>query len=295
MKATEAAVVEGSAAIPKFADLHLHTHFSDGTFTPEELVDAAAKQELSAIALSDHDTMAGCPRAQLAATRLGIEFIPACELTADHSDKEIHLLGYGLDPTYPPMSKFLSRCRETRRDRVREIANRLGQHGAPLPGEVVDAMTQMESPGRPHLGQALVDAGHCNSMDEAFARFLKKGKPGWAPKWRIPSGEALNLIHEAGGIAVLAHPALYRLDSAIEELAALGLDGLECFHSKHSANAAHFYTDQARQFGLIATGGSDCHGMTKGTPLIGQVKLDWERYEIFRTRMLESKSRPASH
>jgi len=276
-----------------FADLHLHTCFSDGTFTPEELVRTAAERGLSAIALSDHDTMAGCPRARAASIEHGLDFIPACELTVDHEGRELHVLGYGLDPEQPALAAFLACCREARHDRIREMARRLLERGVDIPADSVEALAHLESPGRPHIGQALVDSGHCTSLDEAFERFLKKGRPGWAPKWRIASAEAMTLIHRAGGLAVLAHPGLYRLDDAIPSLCEAGLDGLECYHSKHSPSAAIYYRELADRHQLLVTGGSDCHGFTKGAPLIGGVKLEWNLFDIFRQRLLPSAATPA--
>lgn len=270
-----------------FADLHLHTFFSDGTYSPEELVSAASAQGLSAMALSDHDTMAGCERARAACETLGIEFLPACELTVEHEDHEIHMLGYGLDASHAALAAAMLKFREARRDRVRQMAARLADAGAPLRSCDVEAMTQLEAPGRPHVGQALVDAGHCKTLDEAFDRFLKRNKPGWAPKCRVSAAEAIGLVHDAGGLAVLAHPALYRFDTAIPALVEAGLDGLECFHSKHSAGATLHYQELAEHHGLLVTGGSDCHGMTKGAPLIGGVKLEWRHLEALRMRLAE--------
>jgi hypothetical protein len=150
---------------------------------------------------------------------------------------------------------------------------RLNRLNIPLRAETVFALANCQSPGRPHVGRALVQEGFCASQDEAFERFLKKGRPAWVPKFKISAADAMALIHQAGGLAVLAHPGLNHCDHIIPQLARQGLDGLECFHSKHSATQSDYYLALALRLNLAVTGGSDCHGFSKGKPLIGGVKL----------------------
>ena len=272
-----------------FADLHLHTRFSDGTFSPEELAAAAKKSGLSAIALTDHDTMEGCASTALACAERSIQFLPGCELTAEHEGHELHVLGYGLDETHAGLAHAMGGFQQARQDRIREIVSRLQAAGVSIQEEAVFRLANCNSPGRPHVGRALVEAGVCKSMDEAFDRFLKKSKPGWVPKFRMSAQEVIQLIHLAGGAAVLAHPALYRLDSALPALVQAGLDGLECLHTKHSAGAVEHYTGLALEHGLLITGGSDCHGFTKGSPIIGRIQLPWERYGLVVARVQERR------
>jgi predicted metal-dependent phosphoesterase TrpH len=256
-----------------FADLHLHTLFSDGTFTPEELAQRGAQLGLVALALTDHDTVEGCARMAQACQALGIEFIPGAELTAEFEGYETHLLGYFLDARQPVLLAEINKFQTVRQERIHEMAARLNNLGIPLRAEAVFALANCHSPGRPHVARALVQAGHCGSMDEAFERFLKKGRPAWVPKFKITARAAMDLIHQAGGLAVLAHPGLNHCDHVIPRLAAEGLDGLECFHSKHTPTQSEYYMALARRLNLAITGGSDCHGFSKGKPLIGGVRL----------------------
>ena len=265
------------------ADLHLHTNYSDGTFSPEQLVAEAAKQQLTAIALTDHDTVEGCPRAAAAAAAAGIEFIPATELTAEHAGTELHLLGYDLDMANPALRDAMSRFQQVRQDRIRHMVERLNRLNIPLRIETVFELANCRSPGRPHVARALVAQGLCSSLDEAFDRFLKRDRPAWVPKCKVSVEEAIRLIHNAGGIAVLAHPGLSRADPFIESLAESGLDGLECHHTKHTPSMTEHYLSVAHRLSLLVTGGSDCHGLSKGRPLIGTVRVPDEHVRALRS------------
>jgi predicted metal-dependent phosphoesterase TrpH len=267
-----------------FADLHLHTTFSDGTFTPEELAARAHEHQFQAVALTDHDSLEGCPRMASACAAHGIEFIPGAELTAEHKGQEVHILGYWLDAGSPALQSRLAGFQAVRSQRIRDMVYRLNQRGIALTAESVFEIAQCHSPGRPHVARALVQGGFCKTYDDAFERFLKKGRPGWVSKAKMESTTAIALIHAAGGVAVLAHPGLYRRDSIIPELAQQGLDGLECWHTKHNAEVSAGYAETAAELNLVATGGSDCHGMSKGQPLIGRVKLPYEQVTQLKDR-----------
>src|SRR5262245_28717506 len=272
-----------------FADLHLHTIFSDGTYTPEVLTAEAKKAGLAAVALTDHDTVEGCERMRIACRDAGIEFIPASELTAEVDGAELHLLGYFLDTKNPRLLAELSKFQAVRQDRIREMTGKLNGLGIPLAADTVFALAACRSPGRPHVARALVQEGFCGSLDEAFERFLKKDRPAWVPKFKISALDAIELIHQAGGLAVMAHPGLNRTDDVIPRLVVAGLDGLECFHTKHSPVATERYLRLAKAHRLLITGGSDCHGLSKGRPLIGTVKLPYEHFERLRDCFLDRK------
>lgn len=266
------------------ADLHLHTNFSDGTFTPEELAAEARRHGLRAIALTDHDTMEGCARMTAACAEGGIEFIPATELTAEQNGIELHLLGYFLDSENAMLKEQLTKFQEVRQNRIHEITQRLQHLGYQLRAESVFRLANCRAPGRPHVARAMVQEGYVGSLDEAFERFLKKGKPAWAPKFKMSAVEAIELIHQAGGLAVLAHPGLSRADETIDGLIAGGLDGLECFHTKHSTYMTEHYLELAERHDLAVTGGSDCHGMSKGRPLIGTLRIPYEYVQRLERR-----------
>ncbi len=268
----------------KTADLHLHTRFSDGTFTPEELATRARAHGLAAVALTDHDTVEGCERMAAACTANEVEFIPGTELTANHKGIELHILGYFVDTCSAPFLAQLSHFQSERHHRIQEMVTRLNDRGVALKVDTVLKIANCQSPGRPHLARALVQEGYCSDFNEAFDRFLKKGRPAWVPKARMDSMTAISMIHCAGGVAVLAHPGLYRSDNLIPKLAEEGLDGLECWHTKHSNAASETYSKTAEELGLVATGGSDCHGDAKGHPLIGTLRIPYSQVSQLKER-----------
>jgi predicted metal-dependent phosphoesterase TrpH len=274
----------------KFVDLHLHSRFSDGTFAPEELAAQARRCELSAIALTDHDSVEGCAATAQACAAAGVEFIAGTELTAEQDDEELHLLGYCVDTQNGRLLTQIARFQAVRQDRIREMVSRLNKLRVPLSVEAVFALANCRAPGRPHVARALVQGGLCGSLDEAFERFLKKNRPAWVPKFKMSAGEAIALIHQAHGVAVLAHPGLNRADEVIPSLVEAGMDGIECFHTKHSAATGEHYLGVANRFHLLVTGGSDCHGLSKGRPLIGTVKVPYQHLEQLKACAAEIKA-----
>lgn len=275
----------------KFADLHLHTNFSDGTYSPEELAANGKKHDLTAMALTDHDTVEGCQRMQQACSGYGIEFIPGTELTAELSGIEVHLIGYFIDITNPKLLLDIAEFQRVRQERIREMVAKINNLNIPLQVEAVFKIANCRSPGRPHVGRALVQGGFCINMDEAFDRFLKKHRPAFVPKAKMSALQSIELIHQAGGLAVMAHPALNQSDEIIPKLVESGLDGIECFHTKHSPGDSRHYMKMAARYKLLVTGGSDCHGMSKGRPLIGTVKLDYQYVEKMKSFLADRRSK----
>ncbi len=278
----------------RFADLHLHSHFSDGTYGPEELAAYARGCRLAAISLTDHDSVEGCPATARACAAAGVEFIPGTELTAEQDGNELHLLGYFVDTHNARLLARIARCQTVRQDRIRQMVARLNHLKVPLSAEAVFALANCRAPGRPHVARALVHAGLCANLDEAFERFLKRNRPAWVPKLKMSAGEAIELIHQAGGVAVLAHPGLNRNDQAIPKVVEAGLDGIECFHTKHSTATSEHYLELADRYHLLVTGGSDCHGLSKGKPLIGTVRVPYQHVETLKARAAALK-RAARH
>ena len=273
----------------KFADLHLHSLFSDGTFTPEEIASRARTSGLATISLTDHDTVEGCTRLSEACAALEIEFISGTELTTEHGGHELHLLGYFVDIQNERLLTEISKSQIVRQNRIREMVAELNKLNIPLNAEDVFAIANCKSPGRPHVARALVKAGLVKTLDEAFERFLRVGRPAWVPKKKVLSSEAIQLIHQAGGLAVMAHPGLNRTDDVIPDLVKAGLDGIECYHTKHSKSVSGHYREMAAHYNLLVTGGSDCHGMNKGRPLIGTVKLDHLHVDKLKAKVAERK------
>lgn len=277
-----------------YADLHLHSHYSDGTFTPEEIVARAKKQNLGAIALTDHDTVEGCEAVAAECAKVGIEFVVGTELTSEHNDHELHILAYFVDPKNERLLREIAKFQIVRQERIREMVAKINALGVPLKAEDVFALANCKSPGRPHVARTLVRHGQCRTLDEAFDRFLKKGRPAWVPKSKMSALEAIELIHQAGGLAVMAHPGLNRTDESIPDLVAAGLDGIECFHTKHPPTTSQHYLGLANKHSLLVTGGSDCHGLSKGKPLIGTVRLQREHFDKLKAAAAARKSAPTN-
>ena len=244
-------------------DLHLHTTASDGRCTPHELVDRAARAGVSVMAVTDHDTVAGIPEVRTAAKTCGIEVIAGIEITAIENGRDIHLLGYFIDPADIELAAFLSRQRTQRIARVEALGVRLAQLGMPI--DVASLLTQAReqpgrSVGRPQIARAMIMAGYVADSREAFDRWLATGRPAFVPRSGAPPGEVIAIVHAAGGLASMAHPGQTDVDSRISAYAAAGLDAIELFHPDHDAQAVERYRNIASGLNLLATGGSDFHG-----------------------------------
>ncbi|HKA23835.1 MAG TPA: PHP domain-containing protein [Candidatus Eisenbacteria bacterium] len=256
-------------ARPPTCDLHSHSLWSDGTESPAQVVEHALARELSALALTDHDTLEGIPEARSRAQGTSLRIISGVELSSAEHGAEVHVLGYFLDENLDELTAALARFREVRRERARLMLERLSSLGMPLSEEDVFARAKGGTVGRPHVAEALVAQGHCATLDEAFRRFLGNHGPAWVPKPVLTPVEAVGLVRRAGGAAVVAHPATIGRDSLIADLAKQGLAGLECIHPKHDPSTTERYRDMARRLGLVPTGGSDCHGRRPGGSMIG--------------------------
>jgi hypothetical protein len=206
-------------------------------------------------------------------------------LTAEHLDIEVHSLGYLVDPRNQALLDGIAKFQSVRMSRIYKMAEKLNQLGIPLKPESVFELANCRSPGRPHVARALVKEKLVGTLDEAFDLYLKKGRPAWVPKAKMSALEAIELIHQAGGLAVMAHPGLNRSDEIIPALVLAGMDGIECFHTKHSTAMSEHYLEIADFHHLLITGGSDCHGFSKNKPLIGTVKLPYNHVE----RLLAAK------
>jgi 3',5'-nucleoside bisphosphate phosphatase len=244
-------------------DLHLHTNASDGRLPPAELVGRAAAAGLKTISVTDHDTVAGVEEAAHTAGASGLRLVPGIEITAVHQERDVHVLGYFIDVDHQPLAAFLERQRAFRVSRLREIGTRLAALGAPLEVEGVleeAAARPGSSVGRPLLARALVEAGHVETLQEAFDRFLGSGMAAFVPRAGSPPGHVVEVIHAANGIASLAHPGVTARDELIEPLVNAGLDAIEVYHSDHSPEQQRAYVALAGRYGLAVSGGSDYHG-----------------------------------
>ena len=273
----------------KFADLHLHTRYSDGTFTPRELIQHAARLGFAAIAVTDHDTLDAIPEALAAGKELEVEVIPGVEITCRSGTEELHMLAYLFgdswrDANLRAVLEYATRVRE---QRVEQFVAKLNELGIALTVEDVYASSNCGTVGRPHVALALQKRGHVSSVDEAFTRFLKRGKPAYVERYRMEAAETIGHIKRAGGVAVFAHPGLNNLDAHIREMVDQGLGGIEVWHTRHSPTQVKRYLEMAEALGVCATGGSDCHGMGRDGMLLGKIKLPYERVEALKQRALE--------
>lgn len=270
-------------------DLHSHTTASDGLLSPAALLDAAAAAGLSVLAITDHDTTAGYADARALPASSSIELVAGIEISAVHDGRDLHVLGYFVEPSSATLSAFLARQRLDRRRRVREMADRLQSLGYPIDARpILDAAERGRSVGRPQIAEALVTAGHVRSRDEAFQRFLEHGRAAYVARQGASPAEVIRIIHEAGGVASLAHPGVYRRDHVIPPLAAEGLDAIEARHSDHDVDTEAHYRRLAARLGLLVTGGSDFHGnAAHRASALGIVTLPADDYARLRDRALQ--------
>lgn len=261
------------------ADLHVHTTASDGRHAPAELVRLVREAGLEAVAVTDHDTVAGVREAVEAGRRLGVDVLPGVEISTLYEGVEIHVLGYAMDVEDPVFLRRLEDLRNVRDLRNRMIVERLQELGIDIRLEEVYAKRQKGgNVGRPHIAAVLVEKGVVASVEEAFEEFLGSGKKAYVVPPRISPLEALELIQAAGGVCVLAHPGLYKKDDLLQQMIAKGLDGIEVYHSDHTTDDEERYRRMAEEHGLIMTAGSDFHGVRDGKAFHGS--LGCKRVEL---------------
>lgn len=261
-------------------DLHTHTTASDGSLAPAALIAAARQAGLRVLSITDHDTTAGFEAVTEEARRAGVELVPGIEISAVADGRDMHVLGYFIDPSSSTLRAFLERQRADRIRRLEEMTRRLVALGCPIDAGAMLAVAQSgRSVGRPQIAAALVKAGYVQTRDEAFERFLEFGGPAYVPRLGASPEEVVAIVHAAGGIASLAHPGVTKRDDRIAALAAAGLDALEARHSDHDAATEQRYRNLARQHGLLVTGGSDFHGEGgHRAPRLGLVSIPAEDY-----------------
>jgi 3',5'-nucleoside bisphosphate phosphatase len=257
-------------------DLHSHTTASDGEHSPEDLLTRARVAGVTTLAVTDHDTVKGLARAQVAADARGVRLVPGIEVSTEAEGREVHVLGHFVDPTEPGLASFSDRLGTERAERMGRMVERMNQLGFPVTFEEVERIAAGAHLGRPHLALALLGRGYVTSTREAFDRFIGDGKPGWVDRFRLPAEDAIAMLHLAGGTATIAHPGSSKVSSfTLERLTKAGLDGLEIFHPDHVPSQREAFLRQADALGLVPTAGSDYHG-PRVTPdrSLGMVSLD---------------------
>ena len=241
-------------------DLHLHSTASDGTLAPAALVRAAAAAGLDLIALTDHDTASGIAEARTVPAPPIV--IPGIEVSSTHGGAELHFLGYFIDPAHPALERFAHQAIARRRDRMEGMVRRLQALGVAIGIDevIAEAGAEATALGRPHLARVLVQRGYVQSFAEAFERYLADGGPAFLPTELLTPREAIDLIHDLGGIAVWAHPPADAVEPDLPHLVRWGLDGVECYRPRHTEADTRRLLDAARAHRLVITGGSDWHG-----------------------------------
>jgi predicted metal-dependent phosphoesterase TrpH len=253
-----------------FVDLHSHSTASDGTVAPATVARLAKESGLSAWALTDHDTVAGIAEASEASQRLGIDFLPGIEISAEYPHPGIlHILGYGIDPASPVLAGMTRQLIAGRDSHNPKIIHKLQELGIAVTMEEVEAEAKGGVVGRPHIAAILLRKGYVSTVKQAFDRYLAPGGAAYFDKERLSPRQALEMIRQSDGLPVLAHPVQLRtendaqLDRILKDLIDLGLGGMEVIHSDHTPAQVEKYTKWADHFGLLKTGGSDFHGAKK--------------------------------
>ncbi|MFC2036360.1 PHP domain-containing protein [Chloroflexota bacterium] len=284
----------GLTTIPNRVDLHSHTTASDGRLTPGELVARAASRGIQVLAITDHDTTEGFPAALAAAQQWGITVVPGVEVSTVSGREEIHLLGYFVDLDNVDLQALLRRTQEARRERAKKMLARLANLGMSIQWERVLAHSAGGSAiGRPHVAATLLEAGHVSSFQEAFDLWIGRDRPAYVERYKLSPEEAIHLLRSDGGLPVLAHPYIYSrggerragldLGRWLPRLRKAGLEGVEIYYPNYTRNVSRNLLALAVKYGLLVTGGSDCHGGMLGNGL-GSVAVPWAVWEGLKRR-----------
>jgi 3',5'-nucleoside bisphosphate phosphatase len=263
------------------ADLHCHSVFSDGVETPAALVGRAVRAGLSALALSDHDAVHGLPDFERAAAGTGLVPVPAAELSTRCNGEDVHVLALFVDPDEPGFAARLAQMRRERDLRGEAMVEKLAGLGMPLDLAAIRSVVGEGAFGRPHVARAMVGAGHVRDVDEAFQKYLTKGKPGYVPKPKWTLSEAIAAIRTAGGLSVVAHPVWYcDPEKVVAQGVEAGLDGIEVVHTDHNGAARGAFARMAERYRLLRSAGSDFHAPSEGGKSVGVCRLAEAEWRI---------------
>ena len=263
------------------ADLHIHSNASDGRLTPAQVVEEAARRGLKFISLTDHDTVDGIAPAQAAVKSFpGLKLIPGVEISTDIPEGEVHVLGYFIDYTDRELGKTLVRFRSSRLRRAQGMVAKLDGLGIHLDWRRIEQIAGDSVMGRPHIAQAMLEKGYIDSFKQAFTDYIGRDRPAYVEREKITPAEAVTLIIKARGLAVLAHPFTAGDPEALTtELKAAGLAGIEAYYDNYAAEEIDLLLKLAQKHNLIATGGSDFHGIDSSEAVIGGTDLPLESVE----------------
>ena len=273
-------------------DLHLHTTFSDGSLPPEEVVRLARSRGVGTLAITDHDSTGGVEPAIAAGIEADVQVVPGVEISAHDEDREVHMLAYGLElHKHPRLNELLAEIRESRRERLLAMIEALRAQGIDLdPADVLPP--GQTAPARPHLARALIDGGHAGSIREVYDRFIGPDCEAYVGKMKVSLADAAQLVHDAGGVAILAHPGSRYKEAKLDEFMAMGLDGLEVYHARQARRFSKRLRAYAMSRDLLITGGSDFHGDGYPTTEIGDSTQPRHDFEALLSALRERSARP---
>ena len=268
-------------------DLHVHSYYSDGLYSPRKIIDYAIEAGLRGIAITDHDSVLGIEEAMVYSKRIdNFHVIPGIEFSCVYDNDEIHILGYFIDYNNPDILSMTRDLRDHRKNRVKGIIDKLKNFNIQVDIEKVEGDSKSDFTGRVAIARELINAGYTSSIQEAFNKYLNPGRPAYVERFKLSVGDAISLIKGAGGIPILAHPGLlkdkYLIQYCIEE----GIEGIESVHSKHSPKQTRNFKALAERNNLISTGGSDCHGeINNGELLLGKYFVDLDLIPKMKERI----------
>lgn len=271
----------------RYIDLHMHTNISDGTKTPSELLNIVRKSNIEVFSVTDHDTIDGYFEVKRLLTGEDPILISGLEISTYYEGQDMHILAYLFDPDHKPLQTALKEFQEHRNSRGKKIVDKLNEMGVGITFDDVMREANDSVVGRPHIAEAMMKGGHVSYFEEAFEKYIGNKAPAYVKKKNFTPEEAIALIHQAGGIAVLAHPMIDNNDRHIEQLLGVGLDGIEVYHSSHKQPQVDRLLHLAERFRIVATGGSDYHGRTDSHGYVGSQKVPYRLYE----KLVETKEK----
>jgi 3',5'-nucleoside bisphosphate phosphatase len=269
----------------KSADLHIHTTYSDGSLSPKDVVRISGEKGLGCISITDHDSIFGIDEAMSAGNACNVEIIPGVEMSAEDFGRQMHILGYCIDYRNPVLLDFLAKIRQDRIARLYKMVELLQGRGLAIDAEDLIRSAGDASISRLHIAQYMHKTGLVSSWREAFKLYIGDNKPCYVSSFRYTSKQVIDIIKLSSGIPVIAHPGLSRLDKVLPRLISEGIEGIEAYHSEHSAGTGSAYEALARAHGLLVTGGSDFHGNIKGKPQIGEATIPYCYVEALKNAL----------